>query len=81
MTDPLIWANRKASDAMADALKTVDQTRRKRDYAIVQQQMLLDVPTIIISFSRVPYVYNTDFKGFDPSPVISAFWNPWEYSI
>jgi peptide/nickel transport system substrate-binding protein len=77
----MFWANRKASDAMADALKTVDQPRRKRDYTVVQQQLLIDVPTIIISFSRVPYVYNTDFKGFDPSPVISAFWNPWEYSI
>jgi peptide/nickel transport system substrate-binding protein len=77
----LMWVNRKATDAMADALKTVDQAQRKRDYIIVQQQMALDVPTIIISFSRVPYVYNNDLKGFDPSPVISAFWNPWAYSI
>ncbi|HEY3674678.1 MAG TPA: peptide ABC transporter substrate-binding protein [Candidatus Tumulicola sp.] len=77
----LMWVNRKATDAMADALKTVDQARRKRDYIIVQQQMALDVPTIIISFSRVPYVYNNDLKGFDASPVISAFWNPWDYSI
>jgi peptide/nickel transport system substrate-binding protein len=79
--DTLMWRNKAASDAMADALKTVDQARRKRDYVIVQQQMALDVPTIIISFSRVPYVYNTDIKGFDPSPVITAFWNPWAYSI
>jgi peptide/nickel transport system substrate-binding protein len=77
----LMWVNRKATDAMADALKTVDQARRKRDYIIVQQQLALDVPTIIVSFSRVPYVYNTDLRGFDPSPVISAFWNPWDYSI
>jgi peptide/nickel transport system substrate-binding protein len=79
--DTLMWRNKAASDAMADALKTVDQARRKRDYIIVQQQMALDVPTIIISFSRVPYVYNTDLKGFDASPVITAFWNPWAYSI
>jgi peptide/nickel transport system substrate-binding protein len=77
----LMWVNRKATDAMADALKTVNQAQRKRDYIIVQQQMALDVPTIVISFSRVPYVYNNDLKGFDPSPVISAFWNPWAYSI
>jgi peptide/nickel transport system substrate-binding protein len=77
----LMWVNRKATDAMADALKTVNQAQRKRDYIIVQQQMALDVPTIVISFSRVPYVYNDDLKGFDPSPVISAFWNPWAYSI
>ena len=36
---------------------------------------------MIVSFSRVPFVYNSDLKGFDPSPVISAFWDPWNYSI
>jgi hypothetical protein len=29
----------------------------------------------------VPYIYNSDLKGFDPSPVISAYWDPWNYSI
>jgi peptide/nickel transport system substrate-binding protein len=77
----MMWNNRAATAAMADALKTIDQARRKRDYVIVQQQLALDVPTIIISFTRVPYVYNSDLKGFDPSPVISAFWDPWNYSI
>ena len=77
----MMWENAKATAAMADALKTIDQARRKRDYLIVQQQLSIDVPTIIISFARVPYVYNTDLKGFDPSPVISAFWDPWNYSI
>lgn len=77
----MFWDNRIATDAMNDALKTIDQARRKRDYAIVQQQLALDVPTIILYFNRVPYVYNSDLKGFEPSPVISAFWNPWNYSI
>lgn len=77
----MFWDNAKATAAMSDALQTVDQARRKRDYVIVQQQLALDVPTIIISFARVPFVYNTDLKGFDPSPVISAFWDPWNYSI
>ncbi|HEV3090123.1 MAG TPA: peptide ABC transporter substrate-binding protein [Candidatus Cybelea sp.] len=77
----MFWNNAKATAAMNDALSTVDQVRRKRDYVIVQQQLTYDVPTIIINFSRVPYVYNSDLKGFDPSPVISAFWNPWDYSI
>jgi peptide/nickel transport system substrate-binding protein len=77
----MFWNNRAATDAMNDALKTVDQARRKRDYVIVQQQLTHDVPTIIINFVRVPYLYNRDLKGFDPSPVISAFWDPWNYSI
>jgi ABC-type transport system substrate-binding protein len=77
----LFWCNHKATDAMNDALKTIDQNRRKADYVIVQQELAKDVPTIIVSFRKEPYVYNTDLKGFTASPVISAFWNPWEYSI
>jgi peptide/nickel transport system substrate-binding protein len=77
----MFWNNRTATDAMNDALKTVDQARRKRDYVVVQQQLALDVPTIILYFNRFPYVYNSDLKGFDPSPVISGFWDPWNYSI
>jgi peptide/nickel transport system substrate-binding protein len=77
----MFWTNRAATDAMNDALKTIDQSRRKRDYVTVQQQLALDVPTIILYFNRVPYVYNSDLKGFDASPVIAAFWDPWNYSI
>ncbi|MBV8724360.1 MAG: peptide ABC transporter substrate-binding protein [Candidatus Eremiobacteraeota bacterium] len=77
----MFWNNRTATDAMNDALKTIDQTRRKQDYKIVQQQLALDVPTIILYFQRIPYVYNSDLTGFNPSPVISAFWDPWDYSI
>lgn len=77
----MFWTNKTATDAMNDALKTIDQGRRKQDYFIVQQQLALDVPTVTLYFTRVPYVYSTDLKGFDPSPVISAFWDPWNYSI
>jgi peptide/nickel transport system substrate-binding protein len=77
----MFWDNPVATAAMDDALATVDQARRKRDYVVVQQQLTQDVPTIIINFARVPFVYNSDLKGFDASPVISAFWDPWNYSI
>jgi peptide/nickel transport system substrate-binding protein len=77
----LFWDNATATAALADALSTVNQARRKRDYVIFQQQLALDVPTIVICFLKQPYVYNTDLKGFDPSPVISAFWDPWNYSM
>jgi len=77
----LFWVNPIATKALADALGTVDQAKRKADYVIFQQQLALDVPTIIIGFRKVPYVYNTDIQGFDPSGVISPFWDPWEYSI
>ncbi len=77
----MLWNNARATAAMNDALKTIDQPRRKRDYIVVQQQLTRDIPTIILYFNRIPYVYNKDFKGFEPSPVISAFWDPWNYSI
>ncbi|HKU66686.1 MAG TPA: peptide ABC transporter substrate-binding protein [Candidatus Baltobacteraceae bacterium] len=77
----LFWNNRVATDAMNDALKTLDRTRRKHDYEIVQQQMAKDVPSIFLFFWKEPFIYNTDLKGYSPSPVISTFWNPWEYSI
>jgi peptide/nickel transport system substrate-binding protein len=75
------WANARATAAQKDALLTVDQKRRKADYVIFQQELAKDAPTIIISFRKEPYVYNTDLQGFDPSPVISTFWNAWELSI
>ena len=77
----LYWTNATATAAMNDGLKTLDQARRKADYKIVQQQMAKDVPTIILFFWKEPFLYNTDLKGYQPSPVISTFWNPWEYSI
>jgi peptide/nickel transport system substrate-binding protein len=77
----LFWVNPIATKALSDALTTVDQARRKADYVTFQQQLALDVPTIIVGFRESPFVYNTDLQGFDPSPVLSPFWNPWEYSI
>ncbi|MDQ2865685.1 MAG: peptide ABC transporter substrate-binding protein [Candidatus Eremiobacteraeota bacterium] len=77
----LFWSNPKVDAAAAAALGTLDRNKRKAYYKIVQQQMALDVPTIIMYFWKDIYLYNNDLKGFTPSPVISAFWNPWEYSI
>lgn len=77
----LFWDNPKVNVAEKDARLTLDQSRRKADYVIIQQQLMLDVPSIIISFRKEVYAYNTDLKNFKPSPVISPFWNPWEYQI
>lgn len=77
----LMWNNPIETAAQRAALGTIDQNERKKQYAIIQQQMALDVPTIILYFLKEPYVYNTDLTGFDPSPVISAFWDPQNYSI
>jgi peptide/nickel transport system substrate-binding protein len=77
----LFWNDAAATAAMNDALATVDWQRRKRDYFVVQERLASDVPTIIMYFRREPLAYNNDLRGFTPSPVISVFWNTWEYSI
>jgi peptide/nickel transport system substrate-binding protein len=77
----LFWNDARATKAMNDALATVDWERRKKDYYIVQEELADQVPTIIMSFAHAPIAYNSDLRGFTPSPVISFFWNPWAYSI
>jgi peptide/nickel transport system substrate-binding protein len=77
----LFWVNPAVTAAEHAALGTIDQAARKKQYVIIQQQMALDVPTIVLYFLKEPFVYNTDLQGFEPSAVISPYWNPWEYSI
>jgi peptide/nickel transport system substrate-binding protein len=77
----LFWNDPVATRAMDDELETVDWDRRRRDFTIEQQRFALDVPSIVISYRREPEIYNSDLKGYVASPVISPFWNPWEYSI
>ena len=77
----LFWKDAIATKAMNDALATVDFAKRKAAYSIVQKRLTEDVPTIVLFFRQEPIVYNNDLKGSSSSPVISPFWNPWEYSI
>jgi len=77
----LFWDDKRATNAMNDALATLNWERRKKDYYIVQEELADQVPTIILSFAHAPVAFNSDLRGFTPSPVISFFWNPWEYSI
>lgn len=77
----LFWDDPVATRAMDDELATVDQARRKRDFVIEQQRFAADVPSIVLYYRREPEAYNTDLKGYTPSPVISPFWDPWNYSI
>lgn len=77
----LFWNDPIANKAMEDGLRTVDPVKRKAASFIEQERFALDVPSILLEFRREPYVYNSDLKGFKPSPVISAFWNPQTYSL
>jgi ABC-type transport system substrate-binding protein len=66
---------------MDDELATVDPKRRKRDFVIEQKQFASEVPSIILYYRLEPEIHNTDLKGYRPSPVISPFWDPQDYSI
>ena len=77
----LFWNDPVATRAMDDELATVDRARRKRDFAVEQQRFAADVPSIVLYYRREPEGYSTDLKGYAPSPVISPFWDPWNYSI
>ena len=77
----LFWKDAIATKALNDGLSTVDFSKRKASYKVVQERLASEVPTIVLFFRQEPVVYNSDLKGFTSSPVISPFWNPWEYSI
>jgi hypothetical protein len=66
---------------MDDELSTVDRARRLRDFKIEQRRFASEVPSIVLYYRRESEIYNSDLKGYTPSPVISPFWNPQEYSI
>ena len=77
----LFWNNAIATKAMDDELATVDPKRRKKDFVIEQQQFASDVPSMVLYYRLEPEIHNTDLKGYRPSPVISPFWDPQDYSI
>jgi peptide/nickel transport system substrate-binding protein len=77
----LYWNDPVANAAMAAGLATIDPAVRKKESWIEQTRFAEDVPSIVLYFRREPYVYNSDLKGFTASPVISAFWDPQDYTI
>jgi peptide/nickel transport system substrate-binding protein len=77
----LFWNDPAVTAAMDDELATVDRARRLRDFKLEQQHFAGDVPSIVLYYLREAEAYNSDLKGYTPSPVVSPFWNPQEYSI
>jgi peptide/nickel transport system substrate-binding protein len=62
------------------ALTHYDQPTRKLAYAKTQALLARDVPEIFINWLSQMEPVNTDFKGFDPNPVIEN-WNAWQWNI
>jgi ABC-type transport system substrate-binding protein len=66
---------------MRDALSTFDIARRTSDYAVVQTELLQDLPLLPLWQVRRPDAYPTWLKGVSPSPAGSTFWNAWSWRI
>jgi peptide/nickel transport system substrate-binding protein len=69
------WCDPIADRAMRDALVTYDAPRRKRDYAVVQDEIAAQVPMIPLWEVRRLDVFHTPIKYFMPAPSGSTFWN------
>ena len=75
------WCNRRADEAMHDALHTFDTKRRAQDYAIVQEALVHDLPELTLWQVRKPDAYDPNLIGVSPSSAGSTFWNAWSWKI
>ena len=75
------YCNPKVDAYMEDAELHYDQTRRRDDYAQAWKIMLAEVPSVIIYWDRIIIAANSDLRNLKPSPVITDYWNAWEWTI
>jgi peptide/nickel transport system substrate-binding protein len=67
------YCNRDVDRALADALIATDESRRKRDYALVQRAVARDVPFVALWQTREIGVLPADLRGFRGSPETPYF--------
>jgi len=67
------YGNAEVDRALADALATPDETRRKRDYALVQRAVARDVPFVALWQTREIEALPVDLHGFRGSPETPYF--------
>jgi peptide/nickel transport system substrate-binding protein len=65
----LHWCDARAQSALDDFKTTYDPARQLRDDAIVQEELVKQVPTIVSTIAEDIYVENDDLKGFRPNNV------------
>ncbi len=74
------YCNAEVDAAERDQLNTDDLARRKRDFAVIERHVTTDLPILPLSWPRVRYVMNVDFRGFAPNGIGPA-WNAYRWSI
>jgi len=77
----MYWVDPKVDAAEHDALTTFDIDRRKRDYSIIQHELVDQVPTIILFAERRVDVFSDHFKNYLPSPAETHAWNSWQWAM
>jgi peptide/nickel transport system substrate-binding protein len=77
----LFYCNRNVDALLSDAERTYDHGRRRDDYQGAWKIMLDEAPEIMIYWDYNVIGYNTDLKNFKPAPVITDYWNAWEWKI
>ena len=58
-----------------------DIADRKRAYARIQQAITQGLPFYVLWYVRKEDLANSDLRGYRPGRTLTAFWNPWEWSI
>ncbi len=77
----LFWCDQALESAEIDALSTMDEQRRTKDYHIISTELGEQAPTVFLFAERRVDVVPVQFQGFVPSPAESAFWNAWQWSM
>jgi len=77
----LFYCNRKVDAYLKDAQVNYDHARRRADYAAAWKILLDEAPEIMIYWDYNVIGYNSDLKNFKPAPVITDYWNAWEWRI
>ena len=75
------YCNPRVDALLRDAQAQPDQAVRRRDYERAWRIMLDEVPAVIVYWDKSVTAANSDLRHFRPSPVITDFWNCWEWEI
>jgi peptide/nickel transport system substrate-binding protein len=74
------WCNKRANDAMLSLYAHYNQAQRNADDAIVQEEIVKDVPIVVLSGREDIWATNRDLKNFHPNAV-SPFDNMMQVDI
>lgn len=75
------YCNPRVDALLLDAERQADQAVRRRDYELAWSLMLDDVPAVIVYWDKNVVAANSDLRNFKISPVVTDFWNCWEWEI